>query len=89
MSHVITRACVGCKDTSCVAVCPVDAFHEGPEMLYINPEVCIDCGACIVECPAEAIFHEDDVPAPFKSDIQLNAENAKIYSVITEPHQST
>lgn len=88
MTHVVTRACVGCKDTSCVAVCPVEAFHEGPEMLYINPEVCIDCEGCIVECPTDAIFHEDDVPEEFESDIQLNADRSKVYPVITEPHPS-
>ncbi len=54
-------------------------------MLYINPEHCIDCDACVVECPVEAIFHEDDVPSEFQDDIQLNATMSQIYPPITEP----
>ena len=84
MTHVVTSACVGCKDTSCVAVCPVDAFHEGPEMLYINPHDCIDCGACIPECPVEAIYIDDEVPEEFAADIELNAKMVEVYPVITE-----
>lgn len=62
MAHVVTDKCVACKYTDCAAVCPVDdCFIEGPNMLVIDPDVCIDCGVCIPECPAEAIFpdHED------------------------------
>ena len=83
MAYVVTRACIGCKDTSCANVCPVEAFHEGPTMLFINPEVCIDCEACVIECPVEAIFHEDDVPAQFFSDIELNAKMVQVH-----PNQS-
>lgn len=72
MAHVVTRECVGCKDMSCTKVCPMECFHVGPEMLYINPEECIDCEACVAECPVEAIFHEEDVPQEFVSDIELN-----------------
>ena len=84
MTHVVTQKCVGCKDTSCVTNCPCDCFHEGPEMLYIDPESCIDCEACFVECPVEAIFHEDDVPAEFQNDIELNAKMSQLYPQITE-----
>ena len=63
MTHVVTDACVGCKYTDCVAVCPVDCFHEGPNFIVIDPEVCIDCGVCIPECPVEAIVDEKDLPA--------------------------
>lgn len=62
MAYVVTEACIRCKYTDCVAVCPVDCFYEGPNMLAINPEECIDCGACETECPAEAIYLEDDLP---------------------------
>ncbi len=62
MTYVITEACIGEKDKSCVAVCPVDCIWEGDEQLYIDPEVCIDCGACEPECPVEAIFPDDSVP---------------------------
>lgn len=60
MTHVITDACVKCKYTDCVDVCPVDCFHEGEHMLAINPDICIDCGICIDECPVEAIETESD-----------------------------
>jgi len=84
MAFVVTDNCIQCKYTDCVAVCPADAFHQGPNFLVINPESCIDCDLCPVECPAEAIFQEDDVPADQKDFIELNAELAKIWPVITE-----
>ena len=62
MTHVVTDACILCKYTDCVDVCPVDCFHEGPNTLVINPNECIDCAVCVPECPAEAIFAEEDVP---------------------------
>lgn len=73
MTHVVTKACIGCKDTACAKVCPCDCFHVGPEMLYINSECCIDCEQCVAECPVEAIFHEDDLLQENRSDLQLNA----------------
>ena len=84
MTHVVTRKCVGCKDMSCTNVCPMECFHIGPEMLYIDPEPCIDCEACVVECPVGAIFHEDDVPAEFARDIALNAQMVNVYPNQTE-----
>ena len=63
MTFVVTEACIKCKYTDCVEVCPVDCFHEGPNMLVIDPEECIDCTLCEPECPVEAICSEDDVPA--------------------------
>jgi ferredoxin len=62
MAYVVTENCIKCKFTDCVDVCPVDCFHEGPNFLVIDPEECIDCTLCVPECPAEAIFAEDDVP---------------------------
>jgi ferredoxin len=76
MAHVVACPCFGCKYTDCVVVCPVDAFREGEQMLYIDPETCIDCGACVPECPVEAIFYEDDLPADQLEFIALNAELA-------------
>ncbi len=76
MTHVVTQPCVGCRYTDCVVVCPVECFYEGEKMLYIHPEECIDCEACVPECPVEAIFHEDNVPDEWKEYIQLNAEKA-------------
>ena len=55
MTYVVTEACIRCKFMDCVEVCPVDCFHEGETMLAIDPDVCIDCGVCEPECPAEAI----------------------------------
>lgn len=77
MTYVVTAACHGCKYTDCVAVCPCDCFREGDQMLYIDPDECIDCDACKSECPVEAIFPEWEVPAEFQEFIALNAEMAK------------
>ncbi|MFT5121805.1 MAG: ferredoxin [Kiritimatiellia bacterium] len=84
MAHVVTEPCIGCKNTVCVTVCPVDCFHEDELALWIDPEECIDCGACIPECPVEAIFEEGDVPAKWTEYIKINAEKAPELPVITE-----
>ncbi|WP_381799149.1 ferredoxin [Streptomyces niveus] len=62
MTYVITQPCVDLKDKACVDVCPVDCIYEGPRKMYINPDECVDCGACEPICPVEAIFYEDDLP---------------------------
>ena len=64
MSFIIGKSCVGCVDTACVDVCPVDCFYEGPNFLVINPDECIDCAVCIPECPANAIVAEEDIKDP-------------------------
>ena len=84
MAYVVTDACVKCKYTDCVDVCPVDCFREGPNMLVINPDECIDCTLCVAECPVEAIFSEDDVPETMQDYIALNAEMAQIWPPIVE-----
>lgn len=84
MAHVVTQPCVGCRYTDCVVVCPVECFYEGDKMLYIHPEECIDCEACVPECPVEAIFHEDNVPEDWKGYIGMNAEMAPQSQSITE-----
>lgn len=84
MTHVVTKPCDGCRYTDCVVVCPVQCFYEGEKMLYIHPEECIDCEACVSECPVEAIYHEDNVPDEWKSYIQLNAEMSTQSPVITD-----
>ena len=81
MAYVITEPCIGTKDTACADVCPVDCIHprkdedgyEGSEMLFIDPEVCIDCGACEPACPVQAIFPEDLVPEKWTDYIAKNA----------------
>lgn len=77
MAYVIIEPCIGVKDKACVAVCPVDCIHEGTEpydMLYINPDECIDCGLCEPECPVTAIFADSDVPKDQMKFIQINAD---------------
>ena len=89
MPHVVVEPCVRCKYTDCVSVCPVDCFHEGENFLVIDPDECIDCGACIPECPVEAIFEEDDVPDKWAEYIELNTELSAKWPVIMdskEPH---
>ncbi|MBI4601380.1 MAG: ferredoxin family protein [Planctomycetes bacterium] len=87
MAHVVTEPCVNCKYTDCVEVCPVDCFHEAPTTLLIDPEVCIDCGLCIPECPVEAIFQDVDVPERWKHWIDLNASEAPKHPVITQKQE--
>jgi ferredoxin len=84
MTYVVSENCIKCKYTDCVDVCPVDCFHEGPNFLVIDPDECIDCTLCVAECPAEAIFAEDDLPAGQEQFIALNAELAKVWPVIVE-----
>lgn len=78
MAHVVTAPCVGCKYTDCVVVCPMECFYGDEKQLYIDPDDCIDCGACVPECPAEAIFLDVHVPAKWASDVQLNADRVKV-----------
>ena len=83
MTYVVTESCIQCKYTDSVDVCPVDCFVEGPNFLAINPDECIDCTLCVAECPVEAIFAEDDVPADQQQFIALNARLAKVWPIIT------
>lgn len=77
MTFVVTEACIRCKYTDCVDVCPVDAFREGPNFLAIDPDDCIDCAVCVPECPVNAIFAEEDVPSDQLHFTALNAELAR------------
>ncbi len=83
MTYVVTDDCIRCKYTDCVEVCPVDCFHEGPNMLVIDPEECIDCNLCVPECPADAICAEDDLPEDKQSLLAINAELSKTWPMIT------
>ena len=73
MTHVITEACIGQKDRSCIEVCPVECIHETDDMLVIDPDECIDCGVCLPECPVEAIYADRDLPAQLSAFIEINA----------------
>ncbi|MDS9471621.1 4Fe-4S dicluster domain-containing protein [Sporosarcina pasteurii] len=79
MAYVITTACMTEKATDCVMVCPVDCIEEGENQYFINPDTCIECGACVESCPAEAIYHEDDLPA---EEMQI-LEQAKLHFSIS------
>lgn len=82
MTYVVTEACVRCKYTDCVEVCPVDCFHEGPNFLVIDPEVCIDCALCEPECPVDAIYADDRVPEEQGVFVELNAELSRQWPVL-------
>lgn len=85
MAYVIAQPCIGVKDTACVEVCPVDAIHPKKDesnfateqQLYIDPDTCIDCGACQAVCPPAAIFPGDQVPEQWKNFIEINAKYYK------------
>ncbi len=84
MTFVVTESCIKCKYTDCVDVCPVDCFKEGPNMLVIDPDECIDCAVCVPECPVNAIYADDEVPDDQKEFVALNAELAKHWPTITD-----
>ncbi len=84
MTFVVTENCQRCRFTDCVNVCPVDCFHADDEMLYIDPEECIDCGACVPECPVEAIYDETQLPDEMQKWIEINAEKSKSLPVLNE-----
>lgn len=84
MTHVVTEACVRCRYTDCVSVCPVDCFHAGPDFLVIDPNECIDCAVCIPECPVGAIKAENDLDPDQQDWIQINANLAEAWPVITQ-----
>jgi NAD-dependent dihydropyrimidine dehydrogenase PreA subunit len=85
MAFVICEPCIGNKESACFEVCPVECIHPGKgeegyeetDQLYINPEECIECGACAAECPVEAIYQEDEVPEEWQSYIAKNAKNCR------------
>ena len=84
MTYVVTETCIKCKYTDCVDVCPVDCFKEGPNMLVIDPDECIDCAVCVPECPVNAIYADDEVPDDQKQFVALNTELAKQWPAITD-----
>jgi ferredoxin len=88
MTYVVTEACIKCKYTDCVDVCPVDCFREGPNFLTIDPDECIDCAVCVPECPVNAIYAEDDVPGDQQAFIKLNTELSRQWKSITKSKAS-
>lgn len=84
MTFVVGSPCVGCKDTECVTVCPVDCFYEGDNMLVIDPDECIDCALCEPACPVDAIWSDDELPADQIPFIAINAEKVEEYKNIID-----
>ncbi|WP_027858809.1 ferredoxin FdxA [Marinobacterium jannaschii] len=84
MAYIVTENCILCKYTDCVEVCPVDCFYEGPNMLVIHPDECIDCALCEPECPADAIIHEDELTDSQQPFYQLNETLAELWPNICE-----
>ena len=84
MTYLVLEKCIKCKYTECVEVCPVDCFHEGPNMLVINPDECIDCGLCVPECPVNAITSDDELSESEKPMLKLNLELSGEWAVITK-----
>ena len=84
MTYVVMEDCIKCKYTDCVEVCPVECFHEGENMLVIDPEECIDCDLCVSECPIEAIVSDVDLPEDQQHMLEINEELSKIWPVIDE-----
>jgi ferredoxin len=90
MAYIVTEPCIQCKYTNCAAVCPVDAFREGPNFLAIDPIECIDCDACVSECPVEAIYPDDEVPEKWEDYIDLNERLSEAWEdrIINETHDA-
>jgi len=84
MTFVVTQNCHRCRYTDCVAVCPVDCFHGDAEMLYIDPALCIDCGACVPECPVEAIYEEGMLPDAERVWLAINAERVRHLPIVSQ-----
>nr|BCX01393.1 MAG: ferredoxin [Bacteroidota bacterium] len=82
MPHVVAEPCINCKFTDCVEVCPVDCFYEGPNMLVIHPDECIDCGACVPVCPTGAIHPEDELPEKWAHYKEINAQLAEEWKAL-------
>ena len=83
MAYIVAEPCVKCKYTDCVEICPVMCFHEGANMLAIDPDECIDCGACVDPCPVDAIYPEEELPEKWHDYIALNAEYSQQWPVLS------
>jgi ferredoxin len=84
VTYIIAEPCIDIKDLSCVDVCPVDCIHPADRILVIDPEECIDCGACEPECPVEAIFPEDALPDKWNAFVEINYAYPKGMGVVNE-----
>jgi ferredoxin len=87
MAHVVTDNCQLCRFTDCVTVCPVACFHADDAHMFIDPDVCTDCGACVPVCPVHAIYEAIDMPDDQRHWIAINAERARVLPVIDEKEE--
>lgn len=85
MTYVIAEPCIDVMDRACVEECPVDCIYEGRRSLYIQPDECVDCGACEPVCPVEAIFYEDDLPARWSI---FTADNERFFTEVLPSHDA-
>lgn len=83
MTFVVTESCIRCRFTDCVAVCPVECFHAGPNFLVIDPEACIDCALCVPECPVDAIVSDHELPPDQQAFLQINADLSRKWPTLT------
>ncbi|MDB5780845.1 indolepyruvate ferredoxin oxidoreductase subunit alpha [Caballeronia mineralivorans] len=83
MPHVVTDNCQRCRFTDCVTHCPVQCFHADDERVYIDPEVCIDCSACVPICPVQAIYDSLDLPDAYAHELVINAQRSHLLPVIS------
>jgi ferredoxin len=83
MTHVVTDNCRNCRFTECVNICPVECFHLGEEMVYIDPDICIDCGGCIPVCPVQAIYDEVVIPEDKSEWVEKNKTLSATYPVMS------
>ncbi|MBX7256765.1 MAG: ferredoxin family protein [Candidatus Hydrogenedentes bacterium] len=83
MAYIVAEPCIRCKYVDCVAICPVMCFHEGANCLVIDPDECIDCGACVDQCPVNAIYPEESLPEKWREYVDLNARFSKEWPTIT------
>jgi ferredoxin len=88
MAYVVTEPCINCRFTDCVEVCPVDCFHAGPNALVIDPDECIDCGACEPVCPVTAIFEASALPEKWRDYVQLNADLSRTWPVLATKEEA-
>ncbi|MEU5959401.1 ferredoxin [Streptomyces sp. NPDC047525] len=86
MTYVIAQPCIDVKDKACIDECPVDCIYEGPRMLYIHPDECVDCGACEPVCPTESIFYEEDLPEQWSA---FGAAGAEVFTELGAPGGAT
>jgi ferredoxin len=88
MTYVVTEPCIGCKHTDCVEVCPTDCFSEGGNFLVIDPDRCVDCGLCEIECPVSAIMSESELPKEKLHYLALNQELSVAWPRITQKKEA-